>query len=126
MNPAAFLEEAGRASNQEDAFYFQRLAQLLLQYHVTTAPLRSIRMENGIVCGLDRNGTLVVPVSLDYAIWSERVADRAHEFAVLLSGGKEIKSLAFWTDGALSPRLGQELTTRGISWKMHALDANKS
>ncbi len=69
VNPAAFLKEAGRASNQEDAFYFQRLAQLLLQYHATTAPLRSIRIENGVVCGLDRNGTLVVPVSLDYAIW---------------------------------------------------------
>ncbi len=37
-----------------------------------------------------------------------------------------MKSLALWTDGALSPRLGQELTTRDISWKMHVLDANKN
>ena len=126
VSPKTFLKEACKASNQEDAFYFQRLAQLLLQYHETTAALRSIRIENEIVCGLDRNGTLVVPVSLDYAIWNERLAGRANQFATLVSAGKEIKTLALWTDGELSPRLGQELTTRGISWKMHALDAEKN
>jgi hypothetical protein len=123
VSPKAFLKEACKASNQEDAFYFQRLAQLLLQYHETTAPIRSVRIENGIACGLDRNRTLLVPVSLDYAIWNERVAGRANEFATLVSDGREIKTLALWTDGELSPRLGRELTTRGISWKVHALDA---
>ena len=127
VSPKAFLKEACNASSQEDAFYFQRLAQLLLQYHKTTAPLGSIRIENGIVCGLDRNGTLIVPVSLDYAIWNESMADRANEFTALVSGaGKEIKTLALWTDGELSPRLSQELTTRGISWKIHALGAEKN
>ena len=126
VNPKAFLKEACKASNLEDALYFQRLAQLLSQYHATTAPVRSIRIENGIVCALDRDGTLVIPVSLDYGIWSERVAGRANEFASLLSGGEQIKALALWTDGQLSARLCDEFKTRGIAWKMQALGATKN
>jgi len=121
-NPRAFLEEAGKASNNVDVFYFLRLAQLLLKYHKTAAPLRSISIVSGLVCGLDRDGALVIPVSLDYAIWSERVAGRADQFAALAGEGKEIKSLALWTDGQLSQRLCEELTKRTISWKMQALE----
>lgn len=122
VNPTAFLTDAVRALTPEDAFFFQRLAQILARYHAAAAPLRAIRLEGGIVTALDRDGTLVVPVSLDYGIWAERTARRAEEFAAIDKSRDEIKSLALWTDGRLSDRLCEELKKRGIAYRMNALD----
>jgi hypothetical protein len=123
VNPTVFLSNACKALTAEDAFYFQRLAQILAQYHATATKLRSIRLDGGIITALDRDGTLVVPVSLDYAIWAERAARRAEEFAALAKSGGEIKGLALWTDGQLSERLTAELRKRHITSHARALDA---
>lgn len=121
VNPSAFLADAVRALTPEDAFFFQRVAQILARYHATSAPLRAIRFEGGIITALDQNGTLVVPVSLDYAIWAERTARRAEEFAAIDKSRGDIKALALWTDGQVSDRLRDELKKRGITWRTDAL-----
>ncbi|MCE9610323.1 MAG: hypothetical protein K8R23_09035 [Chthoniobacter sp.] len=123
VNPTAFLTDAVKALTPEDASFFQRVAQILARYHAEAAPLRAIRFEGGIITALDKSGTLVVPVSLDYAIWAERTARRAEEFAALAKGGGEIKGLAFWTDGQISERLAAELQQRHIATHARALDA---
>lgn len=121
-NPTAFLQIASRALTAEDAFYFQRVAQILAQYSSTGVRLRSIRSEGGIICALDEGGTLVVPVSLDYAIWAERTARRTEEFAALAGSG-DIKGLALWTDGRISQHLSEEFKKRGIAYRTLVLDA---
>jgi hypothetical protein len=122
VNPSAFLTDAVRALTPEDAFFFQRVAQVLAHYHTRVAPLRAIRFENGLITALDKNGVLVVPVSLDYAIWGERTARRAEEFAALDRQRENITGLALVTDGRLSDRLQEELKKRGISWRMNVLN----
>lgn len=121
VNPSAFLTDACQALTSEDAFYFQRLAQILARYHTTNTPLRSIRMENGIVCALDKNGTLVVPLSCDCAIWAERAARRAEEFVAFAKSHPDIQGLALWVDGRVSARLGEELGARKIAVKSAVL-----
>jgi hypothetical protein len=121
VNPSAFLTDAVKALTPEDAFFFQRVAQILARYHATAAPLRAIRFEGGIITALDQNGTLVVPVSLDYAIWAERTARCAEEFAAIDKSRGDIKALALWTDGQVSNRLRDELKKRGITWRTDAL-----
>jgi hypothetical protein len=121
VNPSAFLTDAVRALTPEDALFFQRVAQILARYHASTAPLRAIRFEGGIITALDRDGTLVVPVSLDYGIWAERAARRVEEFSAINKSRDEIKGLALWTDGRLSERLCTELKTRGIAYRADAL-----
>lgn len=122
LNPSAFLTNAVRALTPEDALFFQRVAQILARYHGTAVPLRAIRFEGGIITALDRDGTLVVPVSLDYGIWAERAARRVEEFASISKSRDGIKALALWTDGRLSDRLCEELKTRGIAWRADALN----
>jgi len=124
VDPTAFLARACAALTPEDAFYFQRLAQVLARYHAAKAPLRSIRMENGVVCALDRDGTLVVPLSCDYGIWAERAARRAEEFAALPAANSNITGLALWVDGKVSPRLAQELAARKIAVETDALGSH--
>ena len=122
-DPTAFLARACAALTPEDAFFFQRLAQLLARYHGTTAPLRTLRMENGVVCALDRNGVLVIPLSCDYAIWAERAARRVEEFAAFAHSNHDIAGLALWVDGSISPRLAEELAARKIVVKANALES---
>ena len=115
VDPTAFLAYACEALTPEDAFYFQRLAQILLRYHTSKAPLRSIRIENGVVCALDRDGLLIVPLSCDYGIWAERAARRTEEFATFAKSNSSIAGLALWVDGKVSVRLGEELAARKIA-----------
>jgi hypothetical protein len=122
VDPTPFLEAACRALTEQDANYFQRLAQILARYHKTKTPLSSIRLESGRVCALDSNGTLVVPLSCDYAIWSEHAAGRVEAFTQLSQGGTEIKGLALWVDGKVSERAAQELKNRKIDLATGVLD----
>lgn len=121
-NPNPFLGNACKALTVEDAFYFQRTAQILAEYSRNVTPLRSIRSERGITCGLDKNGTLVVPVSLDFAIWTEQTARRAKELVALSGDGNEVKAIAFWTDGRISKRMSEELTRLGIAHRTLVLN----
>ncbi len=122
VNPNAFLTDAVQALTPEDAFYFQRVAQILAKYATTTGPIKSIRFDNGLITAIAKDGTFIVPVSLDYGIWTERTARRAEEFITLDRASEQIKYLTVWTDGRLSQRLCEELQKRGIAWQMHVLD----
>jgi len=114
-DPSQFLERACRALTEQDANYFQSLAQILARYHKTKTPLRSIRLENDRICAMDSNGTLVVPLSCDYAIWTEHAAARVEAFGQLpRSRGSEIQGLALWVDGRVSERAAQEIRNRTI------------
>lgn len=114
VDPTQFLAMATRALTEQDANYFQSLAQILARYHKTKTPLRSIGLENDRVCAMDSNGTLVIPLSCDYAIWSEFAAARVELFSQLPQNRSEIKGLALWVDGKVSERAAQELKNRKI------------
>ena len=122
VDPTAFLADACNALTEEDAVFFERLAQVLARYHTTKAQLRSIRVESHAVCALDANGTLVFPLSCDYAIWSEHAAGRVAEFGALTQGQEDIKGLAVWIDGKASDRATQELKSRKIEVVTGVLD----
>jgi hypothetical protein len=113
-DPSQFLERACRALTEQDANYFQSLAQVLARYHKTKTPLSSIRLEGGRVCAMDSQGILVIPLSCDYAIWSEPAAARVEAFSQLPQSRSEIKGLALWVDGKVSERAAQELKNRHI------------
>ena len=113
-DPSQFLESANRALTEQDANYFQSLAQVLARYHKTKTPLSSIRLESGRVCAMDSQGILVIPLSCDYAIWSENAAARVEAFNQLPQSRSEIKGLALWVDGKVSERAAQELKNRHI------------
>jgi hypothetical protein len=125
VDPTVFLERAGRALTEQDADYFQRLVQILARYHKGKAPLRSIRVENERVCALDSNGTLVVPLSCDYAIWSQQAAARIEAFSQLPQHQSQIKGLALWVDGKLSKRAEEELKNRQILYAIDVLQPSK-
>ena len=122
VDPTQFLEKACRALTEQDANYFQSLAQVLARYHKTKTPLSSIGLESGRVCAMDSKGILVIPLSCDYAIWSEPAAGRVEAFSQLPQSRSEIKGLALWVDGKVSDRATQELKNRKIDLATGVLD----
>jgi len=114
VDPTQFLAKACQALTEQDANYFQSLAQVLARYHKAKTPLSSIRLENDRVCAIDSQGILVIPLSCDYAIWSEPAAARVELFSQLPQSRSEIKGLALWVDGKVSERAAQELKNRKI------------
>ena len=122
VDPTAFLGQASNALTEQDAIYFERLAQVLAAYSMNKAQLRTIRTENGVVSAQDKNGTVVVPLSCDYAIWSERNAGRLTDFANLMQGDPDVKGLTLWVDGKVSDRGRQELKSRKIDLATGVLD----
>ena len=122
VDPTQFIEKACRALTEQDANYFQSLAQVLARYHKTKTPLSSIGLESGRVCAPDTKGILVIPLSCDYAIWSEPAAARVETFSQLTQTRSEIKGIALWVDGKVSDRATQELTNRKIDLATGVLD----
>jgi len=117
VEPNLFLETANKALTEEDGRYFQQVAELLAAYSEKAAPLQSLRLEDGVLCALDRDGVLIVPVSFDYAIWTPTVAQRADALANLVSSDQNIKAVKIWTNARLSDRLKAELQRRSIGFQ---------
>lgn len=107
VDPTEFLAAACAAISEEDAVYFQRIAQVLAAYAERKSQIQSILVENGTSGARDSKGNLVVPVSCDYAIWSENNAARCRHFAERLNNS-EVKGLLIWVDGRASERLVKE------------------
>jgi hypothetical protein len=114
VDPTRFLAQAATALTAQDALFFQRLAQIMAAYSANKTPLRSIHVDNGIVCAQDRSGRVLVPLSCDYAIWSEFNAGRVSAFAKLMEGDSDVKGLTLWVDGKVSDRARQEVKARQI------------
>jgi hypothetical protein len=74
-----------------------------------------------LICAVDRNGVLLVPVSLDYAIWTAAVAQRVDALAGLVGSDPDIKSIEIWTDGKSSERVKAKLSKRAIGYESISL-----
>jgi hypothetical protein len=120
-----FLETANKALTDQDGRYFQHVAQLLAAYSQRVAPLRSLRLQDGLLCAIDRAGVLVVPVSFDYVIWTTTVAQRVDALAGLVGSDQDVKSVEVWTDGKLSERVKAELSKRAIAYQSLSVVTDK-
>ena len=121
VNPDLFLKTANGALTDQDAAYFQHVAQLLALCSGRAAPLKSFRVEDGLLCAVDSNGVLLVPVSFDYGIWTEAVSQRVAALTGLVESGQGIIGIEIWTNGIISERAKGELGKRSISYQCVSL-----
>jgi hypothetical protein len=115
VNPELFLKAACQARTRLDTFFYRSSASLAATYRQSRVPLQDYRMVEGVLCLLDGNGSLIVPLSLDYLQWTESVSNVMEKFVDLSQRGPEIKGVLLWTDGQLSERAQTELTQRQIA-----------
>ena len=117
IDATIFLQAANKALTEQDGRYFENVAELLASYAQNQTPLQSFRLQDSLICAVDRNGVLLVPVSLDYAIWTAAVAQRVDALTGLIGSDPDIKSIEIWTDGKASEQVKAELIKRAIGYK---------
>ncbi len=111
-NRGAFVKLALTASSTEEAFFFQRIAMLLLGYNDQVAPLAEVRVVNGLATGFTGTGDMVVPLVLDVGVWSEQatVLIDAVNYA---AKDREVKKVQIYVTGRLSTMAVEELQGKG-------------
>jgi len=110
----SFFEAASLADEPQETYIFTRIAVMLLVYRDAVAPIAEVMAPNGLVMARTTEGTVVLPLYLDWAMWTEpmeRFIDAVHgSFPSPAEGGKQLVA-----SGWLSLRAKENLEARGWS-----------
>ena len=113
-NREAFIEQALNAEYEEEAFLYQRMAELLHGYHTHVKPIKEIVPVRKFVVGYTSDQTVVATFPLDLLYWIE-LADHGSEALVKLDlSGRPVKKTELWVTGTLTPRAMKEFDARGV------------
>jgi len=111
----AFLRYALSADSEEGANFFQYMAEMLRGYQAKVGPVQDIKVFGPLVFARAANGSVIVPLPLDYAIWTERagqrVPDAMHSYKAMEPG---MKKCEFWLTGTASQTAKDEAAKNGI------------
>jgi hypothetical protein len=117
LNREAYIKLATTAESEEDAFFFQRTAELLRAYYDQQATLEEIQVvHNTFPIAYAANKTLVVPLVADYGVWSQQTLGLVDAIQAAPKR-REAERVQLWFTGQLSLRAKNELEKRG--WEVH-------
>jgi hypothetical protein len=108
----AFVAVAAENSSAEaDAIFCVETAALMAMLHQGENPLARITLINGFPVCVAKDGTTVVALQWDYAAWTPRAEGFAGQ---VKANAKEKTPCLVALSGVISPRLRQELESRGF------------
>lgn len=112
---SAFIAEAARASSQEEARAFERMAALMRRYGDQTGSLERFVTVGGRVAAYTEDGTLLVPVLGDHSSWTQGVASFAESMATAAGQDPEVTRTRLLFSGSLSERAREEMERLGLT-----------
>jgi hypothetical protein len=118
----AFIEAAVRAASEDEAQSYGQLAKLMRSYSTQGGGLQRILQVEGQVAAYTSDGTLIVPVVSDHAVWSERVAGFAESVAKAAGESADAAKARFLFSGTISDRALEEIQSLGIDVTPNALE----
>jgi len=121
-NRVAFIEVAVTAQSEEDAWLYQRTAELMRRYSDSVAHIDRVVAVQGAVAAVAADGTLVIPLAADYAVWSPETQAFV-DSVTSVPEAPEIRSKKLLTSGTLSPLAKQKIESRGVEVIERAFDA---
>ncbi len=109
-----FLWSVLNALSEEEALFYQQIAELFRAYNDKESPIVEIRRFNRITLGLAKNGAIFIAAPFDHGIWTEH-AKRAFDGLIgSYPAGTKGRRIDFWITGTLSELARKELSERGI------------
>lgn len=117
----SFIQAAVDADSEEAAESFQKVAEMLRRYSDDGGGLAKLLQVDGQVAAYTRDGTLVVPVMADHAVWTERVEGFAESIAKAAGESPEAARARLLVSGSVSSRALDEMRERGIDVTEEAL-----
>src|SRR5437879_6429223 len=114
-NRGAFVRTAGETSSDEsDAIFCVQTAALMSKLH-KDKPLARLAMIGDFPIGIAKDGTIIVAFQWDYAAWTSGAAGFTSDVQKLAAQSGKNKNVFVALSGQVSPRLRQELETRGFT-----------
>ncbi len=110
-----FFQIALYAESEEDADYFQNMAETLHGYNMKVSPITDLSKVSFLLVARARNGTTMIPCPIDHGVWREPI-DRASQALVALYPNSNIE---FWMTGTISSLARHQFKERGIEVKEH-------
>jgi len=104
------VELANTAQSEDQARFLADALDMLANYHRTQTPLTSI-VAKGTIFGRDRAGVLIVPVEVDYVVWTTRAAYFANRPDLAA------QKRAIWLSGKMSPLAKKNFESLG--WRIN-------
>jgi hypothetical protein len=97
------------------ALFYQQMAELLAGYHATVAPIVRLEPSNRLVIAYRKDGTPVIIVPVDYAIWNQSSAKAADGIAQRFPNLPPSKPLELWITGIASSSFKTAAAARKIA-----------
>jgi hypothetical protein len=120
-NRRVFIEVAVTAASEDDARFYQHIAELMRQYDDGVGRIEKIVAVDGALMGY-AEGTLVVPFPADHAVWSQSTADLARSVTGALPGDIEVRRTELLVSGTLSPKARANIEALGVDVVEHAFE----
>jgi hypothetical protein len=109
-----FLTAAMNALSEEEALFYQQVAELYRAYNEQGVPIVEIKTLGRMPVGRSKEGSLFFGAPIDYAMWMEKTEALFDRLTRTLRPKKEAVWVELWVTGTVSPRVRQELLNRGI------------
>ena len=120
-NRQAFFKVATSAEFEEEALFFQRMAEMLLSYHRNVKPLkRFVAIEDRVLMALTRDHTLVGILPIGYLSWRAELAE-AVDSVTTWKSARHVENVELWLAGKPTPRAHRELRAQGITVRSDAM-----
>jgi len=121
LHRSRFLEIAMTAEFEEEALFFQRLAEMLAAYHRHVVPLTEIVVvDTHLIVGYtnERHLTAMLPVS--HLPWRQEVEQAADALTTWNSPGRKVEQIEVWLTGTATPRAFIQLLAKGFTLREDA------
>ncbi len=117
-----FFEVAMSAQFEEEALFFQRIAEMFLSYHQNVKPLeRFVAIDNRLLMGLTRDHTLIGMLPVEFLPWRAELAESSETISTWTSS-KRVNKVELWMTGKPTPLAHRELLAKGITVRRGAMD----
>ncbi len=121
-NRNTFFKVATSARFEEEALFFQRIAEMLLSYHQNVKPLEEfVAIDDRLLMGVTRDHTLIGMLPVEFLPWRAELAESAETVATWASA-QQVKKVELWISGKPTPRAHRELLAKGITVRQGAMD----
>jgi hypothetical protein len=108
-----FIKQASFAENERDAFFFQRVAEMMLGYHIHVKPITEIIPVRSFVAAYTVEKNIIVTLPVDYLYWTGTLEIGA-EALLTMSVDRPFKQKELWLTGKVSPAAWEQLENKGI------------
>ena len=117
---SAFIQYAARADSEDAALLFQQMAELLVDYHRSVAPVQRIDVYLNIPVAYTSQRSAVILLPIDRLLWTERTSGIATSLGQTLPKPQPVRKIEVWTTGDASDRAHVGLQQLGITLVEHA------